>query len=59
MAKGFEFILASKFPHTAAVNHNDHPQLSKTEKLKDAAKKASDLAKSQANTMFASCEAEN
>lgn len=56
MANGFEFVLARLFPATAALNSRETPLQHTTEKLKDAAKKASDLAKSQANNIFAACE---
>ncbi|KAF6199707.1 hypothetical protein GE061_006005 [Apolygus lucorum] len=58
MVSGFNFVLASMFP--AAVLPASHgvstPVMTRGEKLKDAAKKASELAKSKANTLYATCE---
>lgn len=56
MGQGFEFVLARLFPNMAAMAaHDATDKMSSAEKLKDAAKKASDIAKSQANTLFATC----
>lgn len=56
MANGFDLVLSRLFPATAALNARETSLQNPADKLKDAAKKASDLAKSQANTMFAACE---
>ncbi|BES99059.1 unnamed protein product [Nesidiocoris tenuis] len=58
MVNGFNHVLSSMFP---GVNVQDSaPQvavaMSRSEKIKDAAKKASELAKSKANTLYATCE---
>lgn len=60
MVRGFDYVLSSMFPSAAASAPHDLiasvPAMSRGEKLKDAAKKASELAKSKANTLYATCE---
>ncbi|KAK9509352.1 hypothetical protein O3M35_006690 [Rhynocoris fuscipes] len=57
MVRGFNHVLATMFPVTATA----HPQTiasttTAKEKIKDAAKKASDLAKSKAGSLYIPCE---
>lgn len=56
MVQGFNFVLASMFPQPASLTAqhqiHQHPQ----SKFKDAAKKASELAKAKANSLYVTCE---
>ncbi|KAJ9596301.1 hypothetical protein L9F63_012668 [Diploptera punctata] len=60
MVGGFNYVLSTMFPHTAAAkassSEETSTQISKKEALKDAAKKATDLAKSKAGPIYASCQ---
>ncbi|XP_069678249.1 protein preli-like [Periplaneta americana] len=61
MIGGFNYVLTTMFPHTASVPHTPADDItnqvaSKKEALKDAAKKATDLAKSKAGPIYASCQ---
>lgn len=53
--KGFNHVLDKMFPQVTEENASYISK--KTEQIRDAAKIASDLAKSKASTVFASCEA--
>ncbi|KAK7793496.1 hypothetical protein R5R35_010164 [Gryllus longicercus] len=57
MVNGFNYVLSGMFPN---ISHGDstalQPPQSKKEALKDAAKKATDLAKSKAGPIYASCQ---
>lgn len=59
MVGGFNYVLCMMFPHTAAAvaqasSDEISAQMTKKETLKDAAKKATDLAKSKAGPIYAS-----
>jgi len=58
--RGFNYVLAKMFPETAAAAaphiSSTNSQLTSTGKLKDAAKKASELAKKKTTGVYASCE---
>ena len=58
MITGFNYVLSGMFPQNAStVTIEENSNIaSKTEKLRDVAKTASDLAKSKANSIFVSCE---
>lgn len=65
MVRGFNHVLSNMFPTflahqelaTASISASSSSQiLSRSEKIKGAAKKASELAKSKANTLYATCE---
>ncbi|PSN37194.1 PRELI domain-containing protein 1 [Blattella germanica] len=62
MVGGFNYVLSTMFPHTAAAMAHASDEVSsqvtpsKKETLKDAAKKATDLAKSKAGPIYASCQ---
>lgn len=61
MVGGFNYVLTTMFPHAAPVPHTPSDEVtnqvaSKKEALKDAAKKATDLAKSKAGPIYASCQ---
>lgn len=61
MVGGFNYVLTSMFPHTS-VSHAtsdetaNHINSAKKDTLKDAAKKATDIAKSKAGPIYASCQ---
>jgi len=61
MVGGFNYVLTSMFPHTS-VSHAtsdevaNHISSTKKDTLKDAAKKATDIAKSKAGPIYASCQ---
>lgn len=61
MVSGFNYVLSSLFPATSVSLREEtmNQGLGSTKKdaLKDAAKKATDLAKSKAGTIYASCHA--
>lgn len=60
MVSGFNYVLSRMFPGRASQedvsNHVSATTASGKDKLIDAAKKASDLAKAKAGTMYASCQ---
>lgn len=59
MVGGFNYVLTIMFPNsTTTLSHmtSDEVMTSKKETLKDAAKKATDLAKSKAGPIYASCQ---
>lgn len=61
MVGGFNYVLCSLFPNSVVPNRDDvttHTTnaLSKKDALKEAAKKATDLAKSKAGPIYASCQ---
>jgi hypothetical protein len=63
MAGGFNYVLTTMFPltaaslpHTASGETTSHMTSAKKETLKDAAKKATDIAKSKAGPIYASCQ---
>jgi len=61
MVGEFNYVLTSMFPHTS-VSHGtsddvaNHTSSAKKDTLKDAAKKATDIAKSKAGPIYASCQ---
>jgi len=61
MVGGFNYVLTSMFPYTS-VSHAtsdevaNHTSSAKKDTLKDAAKKATDIAKSKAGPIYASCQ---
>ncbi|XP_014255464.1 protein preli-like [Cimex lectularius] len=52
MVRGFNYVLSSMFPPSI----QPHAPMTNAEKLRDAAKKASELAKAKAETLYAKCE---
>lgn len=58
MVTGFNYVLSGMFPHNAAIINAEENQTHtpKTDKLRDVAKTASNLAKSKAKSIFVSCE---
>lgn len=59
MVHGFNYVLSTMFPSAVSTHHSTTAQPTSTtakEKLKGAAKKASDLAKSKAGSLYISCE---
>lgn len=55
--RGFNFVLNNLFANPGMAMHQDESvttSVNKTEKLKEAAKKATNLAKSKAETIYAS-----
>jgi hypothetical protein len=63
MVGGFNYVLTTMFPHSAtSLSHMTSDEVTnqttsaKKETLKDAAKKATDLAKSKAGPIYASCQ---
>lgn len=56
MVQGFNFVLSAMFPQPASLTtqHQIHQQ--PQSKFKDAAKKASELAKAKANSLYVTCE---
>jgi hypothetical protein len=63
MVGGFNYVLTTMFPlsaaslpHTTSDDTTNHVTSAKKETLKDAAKKATDIAKSKAGPIYASCQ---
>uniref|UniRef100_A0A0V0G5E1 Putative preli domain-containing protein 1 mitochondrial n=1 Tax=Triatoma dimidiata TaxID=72491 RepID=A0A0V0G5E1_TRIDM len=58
MVHGFNYVLSSMFPSSVSAHHSQTQLSTSTakEKLKGAAKKASDLAKSKAGSLYITCE---
>lgn len=57
MVGGFNYVLNGMYPNITSSESSNHQQpQSKKEALKDAAKKATDLAKSKAAPIYASCQ---